>query len=226
MTGTFTFVLADAVPADIRVAVATEALFWATLALAIIGTLTLLAAAVAAAYAIMAYRLEARPGVVIALHPMGSRAELPQTTGYRVVREPLPDRLGQPLPVPTVRPLRPGDDAEVQLLPTGYVEVRNVGRSAIVEALIAVRIRTKDLGKMNAAGSDIEVHDVAGEGTIRIVSIPSGSAVLLPIVGLNNGCQISVQHVKSHRAAYAPGQQRQLRLPFVASDIYIATRFA
>jgi hypothetical protein len=219
-------ILADTVPPDVRVAVATEALFWATLALAIVGALTLFAAVVAAVYAVMAYRLEASPGVVIALHPMAAKAALPQTTAYRVVREPLPIRWNDPPPAPTIRPLRQSDELPVMALDVGYVEVRNVGRSAIVEARIAVRIRTKDLGKMNAEGSDIEMHEVVGDGVIRVASIAADSAVLLPIVGLPNGCEITVQHVTSHRPAFVPGEQKQTRLPFVASDIHIATNLA
>lgn len=220
----FASAVTDAIPADMRVAIATEYLFWATLALALVGGLTLVAAVVAAIYAVMTYRLEASPGVVVALHPMGGKAELPQTTGYRVVRNPISTaRWNEPLPPPTMRPLHSSDELSAIDLGAAFVEVRNVGRSAIVEANLNFLIRTKDLGKMNEDGNDIEVLDVYGEGVVHISSIAAGSAVLLPIVGLSTGCVLTVERVTSHRPAYKPGRQKQARLPFVAAAVHIRT---
>jgi hypothetical protein len=208
---------------DLRTAMATEQLVVVTEVLAAAAFATLAAAIFAAVVAMRAYLLEAQPGVLIALHPMGSDANLPHTTAYRVLREPVPVGPADLLPTPTLRPVRTADELEIQSsgIRTAFIEVRNVGRATVVEAEIRFAIQVKDFVR----GSLIEegaatTQDVRGEGIARISAIAADSAVILPIVIPVGGCALTVLGVTAKRLSQKPGNWTTYTIPFVSREIY------
>lgn len=191
----------------------------ATWALVGVGLFTLVAAVVAAVASVRAYRLEATPGLAIAANWFAKDdPNMRRVEPYVVARDLDPAaRSSDPAPAFTIRENRREDDLNGR--PHGHIEIRNYGRSAIVEAELHVRTRTSEIDKTR--DMDDLVRDVYGAGRIRISAIAANSAVALELFGPPAGCELVVDDATAILPGYGRRRRKKRRIPFVASTIHI-----
>jgi hypothetical protein len=206
---------------DLRTAAATENIAIATWALVLVGAATLIAAVVAAAFALKTYRLEESHGLVVA--PTLDRVGAPQLKQHLVVRENPDSSENQEAPLSLRATMRGDVNNDLMERPSVFVEVRNIGRSSVVEADVSFRIGIPELvpGLPVVPGSGIVSRGPFGQGVIRIPAIAAQTSVLIPILGLTSGSFLEVVDVSATRLARRVAQSRRERLPFAAAPVWI-----
>jgi hypothetical protein len=214
--------VAAATPApDLRTAIATEQLTIATWALFAVGVATFFAAIVAALYAIRAYRLEERPGLVFAeaLIDVPSMRQVP--AAVIIPRAQIEDG------VHTVRfelhGMRPSDFEWVERqAPTKTFEVRNIGRSAVVEASVHMRAVVSEIQPVGGiAGGEVRTVQSIVEGFVRIASIAANETVLLPVLSGAGPSKVKVVGVTALTPMISEDRVKRRRLPFTSSEMLI-----
>lgn len=187
----------------------------ATWALVGVGLLTLIAAVVAAVASVRAYRLEATPGLAIAANWFAKDdPNMRRVEPYVVACD-----LARPRDLAPAFTIRENRRDDVLYGPPGHIEIRNYGRSAIVEAELHVTIRTSEID--TTRDMDDLVRDVFGAGRIRISAIAANSAVALEVFGPPAGCELVVDDATAILPGYGRRRRKKRRIPFVASTIHI-----
>jgi hypothetical protein len=209
------------------IGIATEHLVSATWGLFWVGVPTLAAAALAAYFAWRAYRLEAQPTLV-----MTRSVDRPRMQGHIMnpslilARDPDPimvPKPGDPSPAAVLRPLRASD---AERFPKGvlgddqaFFEVRNVGRSPIVDARIVAVLRVAEFDRCEPMG----VIDVDYPVEIRIPSITANESIFIPIIqSLAAGATLEVRGVTKALPDVEPASStdaKRRRVVFVAEPL-------
>jgi hypothetical protein len=210
------------VPPDVRTAIATEQLVIATWALFGAGVAAFLATVVAAVYAVRAFRLEESPGLVFAevLIDVPTMRQVPAAVITRAAKA----RVLDPMPSLELGPL---SLANVERLALGNVvsktfEVRNVGRSAVVEASVRLRAIVTEL-EITADISDgtVNTRETVVEGNVRIPSIAANESVLLPVACSAGPCKVQAIAVTALTPTIQERSTNRRRLPFVSSQMLL-----
>jgi hypothetical protein len=214
---------------DVRTAIATEQLVTATWALGAVALATLAAAAVAAVASVRAYRLEAMPALVFSGVMPGSE-KLRELQPFIIARILRPEtRLTDDTPNPVIRLFQKGDvvDGRLDAGTSGSFEVRNIGRSAVVEADIVVRVIVKIFDRAGATdpGGASMYRDVAITGHVRIASIGPNESVLLPFGTTVGPCTVKVLGVTALTPAVTEAGQKRAKRRFTSSEIVVGATF-
>lgn len=212
--------LADA--AELRTAVATEQLTWATWALVVVGALALLAAATAGYIAKRAYDLEARPSVAIEGQSGGLPEADPVEQAWLISRDrsfvPSHPGIGARAEMPLTSELFFEDPRSVPKDRVIVLRVRNLGRMPVGAARINLRARIPDI--VGFSDNQIQTEDRFFEFTVGVKAIPPGESVYLPIVNDVGSLELETVHV----IGFGVSKKRSAKsyvLPFISGNIFV-----
>jgi hypothetical protein len=215
---------------DLRTAIATEYLTIATWALFGVALATFAAAVVAAIYAVRTYRLEESPGVVFA-EALVDVITMRQVPAAVILRRLDPAaRVLDPVGPLELRPLSLFNVEQLALSDqvSATFEVRNVGRSAVVEASVLLQAVVSELDFQSGfeIGGSIATQESIVEGTVRISSIAANESVLLPVASGAGPCKVKVIGVTALTPATRAERSKRRALPFVSSQMLLHAKGA